>query len=186
MALWKPNTAEIGPNEHIGRRLFDRPQLIGALDQKPRHRLRLDHFLEKRDGGETSLDRMGESCVNKGVRTYLAQRAIKSAGKFREPRQFNGWTVIHIRILRKPPHGAPVSVVPSPKTTAELDELDKNIYHAHALPEGRNYNEMAFQLFWLFSEHGSTEYYKHELSWRERWVLIRARFRDWLRLSSQE
>jgi hypothetical protein len=186
MALWIPNTDKIGPNEHLGRRLFDKPQLIGALDQRPRHRLRLGHFLEKRDGGETSLDRMGESCVNKGVRSYLAQRAIKAAEKFREPQQFNGWTVIHIKILRKPPHGTPISVEPFPITAPELDELDKNIYHAHALPEGRSYNDMAFQLFWLFSEHGRTEYYKHILNWRERWMIICTRFRDWLWLSSQE
>jgi hypothetical protein len=186
MALWNPNTDKIGTNEYLGRRLFDKPQLIGALDQKPRHRLRLEHFLEKRDGGETSLDRMGESCVNKGVRTYLAQRAIKAAGKFRELRQFNGWTVIHIKILRKPPHGTPISVVPSPITTAELDALDNNIYHAHALPEERSYNDMAFQLFWLFSEHGKTEYYKHELSWHEHWLLVRTWLLGRFRSSSQE
>jgi hypothetical protein len=184
MAPWNPNTDKTGPNEHIGRRLFDRPQLIGALDQKPRHRLGLGHFLDKREGGETSLDRMGQSGIDKRVRGYLVPRAIQAAGKFMEPRQFNGWSVVHIKILTQPPHGGPsVTVVPSPIPGIALDE---NIYHAHVRPDQRDYYEMATQLFCLFSEHGKPDYYRHELSWRERWVLIRARFRDWLRLSSQE
>jgi hypothetical protein len=186
MAPWTPNADQIGPNEQIGRRLFDKPQLVGALDQKPRDRLRLEHFLEKRDGGETSLDRMGQSSVDKGVRNYLAQRAIKAATKFREPRQFNGWRVIHIKFLRKPPHGSPVSVVPSPITAAALDDLDKNIYHSHALPDGRPYYEMAEHLFWLFSEHGRAEQYRQELSWHERWRVVRTWLLGWLRPSALE
>ncbi len=186
MAPWIPNADNVGPNEQIGRRLFDKPQLIGALDQKPGHRLRLEHFLEKRDGGEISLDRMGQSSIDKRVRGYLAQRAIRAAGKFREPRRFNGWAVAHIKTLRRPPHGTPVLVVPSPQTSPELDELDKNLYHAHVLPEGRNYYDMATHLFCLFFEHGKTESYEHELNWRERWMVFRAWVRSWSRLSPRE
>ncbi|MGA2833526.1 MAG: hypothetical protein ABSE55_10695 [Terracidiphilus sp.] len=184
MALWKPNTDKIGPNEHIGRRLFDKPQLIGALDQKPGHRLRLEHFLEKRGDCETSLDRMGQSNIDKRVRNYVGQRAVKAAGDFKEPKQFNGWRVIHFKFLRQPPHGgSPFSVVPSPIDGTDLDE---NIYHAHALWEGRDYYDMATQLFCLFIEHGITEPYRHELSYHERWMFVRARLLGWLQRSSRE
>jgi hypothetical protein len=184
MALWKPNTDKIGPNEYLGRRLFDKPQLMGALDQRPKLRLRLEHFLEKRGDCETSLDRMGQQSVDKRVRNYVGQRAIKAAEGFREPRQFNGWRVIHFKFLRQPPHGgSPVSVIPSP---IEGIDLDENIYHAHTLRDGRSYYDMATQLLCLFLEHGSTENYKYKLSWHNRWLFIRAWFLGWLRLSSQE
>jgi hypothetical protein len=187
MALWTPSTDKIGPNEHLGRRLLDKPQLIGALDQKPKYQLRLEHFLEKRGAGEVSLDRVGQSNVDKRVCRYLAERAIKAAGSFREPRQFKGWAVAHAKILRQPPLGAPhISVVPSPKAATELDELEENIYHADALPGGRSPYDMAAQLLWLFQEHGRTEYYKHELSWRERWRVLRIRFCGWFRPSFRE
>jgi hypothetical protein len=62
------------------------------------------------------------------------------------------------------------------------EALDENIFHAHVLPEGRDYYEMATQLFCLFSEHGKAEHYKHELSLRERWLFVCAwflrKFRD--------
>lgn len=184
MASWIPSTDKIGPNEQIGRRLFDKPQLIGALDQKPRNHLRLEHFLEKRDGGETSLDRMGQSSIDKRVRNYVGQRAIKAAGSFKEPRQFNGWQVIHFKFLRQPPYGgSPVLVVPSP---IEGTDLDENIYHAHAVPDGRTYYDMAIQLLCLFLEHGKAEHYKHELSWRERWLFVRARFLGWFQHSPRK
>lgn len=187
MALWKPDSDKIGPNEHLGRRLLDKPQLIGALDQPPGRQLRLEHFLEKRGAGEVSLDRMGQSSVDKRVCAYLGQRAARAARSFKEPRQFSGWAVAHAKKLRQPPHGAPpVLIVPSPIVATELEDLDKNIFHADALPEQRSPYDMAVQLLWIFSEHGKTEYYKHELSWRERWRILRSRLWLWLRPTSQE
>jgi len=36
MARWKPDPSQpFGPAEHIGRRLFDEPKLVGAEGQKP-------------------------------------------------------------------------------------------------------------------------------------------------------
>lgn len=163
MAHWKPRTDKIGPGEHLGRRLFDTPALVGAFDQEPRHKLKLAHFLEKRPGCEISLDRLGETSIDKRVCRYLGQRAIKAAGDFKDPKQFNGWAVVHFKFLRQPPHGGPpISVVPCPIQGFDLDE---NIYHADALAEKRSYYEMATQLFSLFSEHGSThDYNQSELA----------------------
>jgi hypothetical protein len=160
MGRWEPDAKNIGPNEHLGRRLFGEPLLIGAQDQVPPNRLRLDHFMEKRDKGEVSLDRMGQSGIDKRVRNYLMPRALRAAQGFKEPKLFLGWAVAKVKTLTKPPHGEPVELVASPIAGAEPED---NVYHAHAIPGSRDYYHMALHLLYLFSEHGTVEAFDTDL-----------------------
>ena len=77
MALWSPKSSDpVGPNERIGRRLFDQKQLNGAQDQKPlRNVFELYHFEEKRDPGDVSVDRLGKTGIDRRVRNYVEERA---------------------------------------------------------------------------------------------------------------
>lgn len=126
---WKPQINKpIGQNEHIGRRLFDEQELVGAQGQKQLARLSLQHFLDTR--GEVSLDRLGPSGVEKAVVKYLQPRAERAGTRLKPPKAFNGWAVIRARQFDSPAaqRGVALSVVASPQHGAGLDE---NIYHAH-------------------------------------------------------
>ena len=86
MARWQPVIdQQIGSNEHLGRRLFDEPSLAGAEDQRPFTGILIDHFLEKRDDGQVSLDRLGQSSVDKRVQNHLLPLAHNAATRFRPP-----------------------------------------------------------------------------------------------------
>jgi hypothetical protein len=159
MALWKPQSSQpIGPNEHLGRRLFDEPSLAGAQDQKTIARLNLRHFEERRDG-QVSLDRLGRTNVDKSVVRYLRPRADGAGTRFRPPKAFNGWAVLTARKFGSPPAPAPagyaLTVIASPESGADLDE---NTYHAHiSMPPNMDYYSMALHLRQLFEAHGTIE-----------------------------
>ena len=155
MARWIPRSDEVvGPNEHVGRRLFNEPMLAGAQDQKPFAGLDYRHFEEKRDG-EVSLDRLGRSSVEKAVVEYLRPRACGAGTRFHPPKPFNGWIVLKARQFGKPPTAQSkyaLSVNASPITGSDLDE---NIYHAHvSTPENVDAYSMALHLRQLFATHG--------------------------------
>ena len=130
MQLWLPNPDEgIGPQEHLGRRLFDQPELVGAVGQKTVPTLDYRNFEETRDG-KVSLDRLGQRGPEKPVVRYLAQRAHAAGAKRKPSQAFNGW----VSIQKKNLIGSkklPIKVVQSPVDRVELVELDKNIYPAH-------------------------------------------------------
>lgn len=154
MALWKPNPEDpVKRSEHVGRRLFEEPTLTGAQDQKPLGRLDFRHFEEKRDA-QISVDRLGQTSVDKSVVRYLRPRAAVASGRFRPPRAFTGWAVITAGKLEKPP--APHrshAVIPSPEVG---DELNENVYHAHiTTPPDLDAYSMALHLRELFVAYGS-------------------------------
>jgi hypothetical protein len=129
MALWNPSDA-VGRNEHIGRRLFERQELAGALDQnRPAKTFDLYHFEEHRDR-EVSLDRLGASSVDRKVCSYLKPRAHESSSLFKEPRSFMGWAVVRAQHLEKPDKGPSLPVIASP-IPGNGDDLAANRYHAH-------------------------------------------------------
>jgi hypothetical protein len=154
MARWVPETDKpIGSNEHLGRRLFDEPLLAGAEDQKPFAGLHFSHFEEKRDG-KVSLDRLGQSSIDRKVLNYLRPLANCFAASFQPPKQFNGWSVIRAYILSHPPRGEAVSVIPSPETGPEHMA---NIYHAHVVPGSMDSYIMALHLRQLFADYGNVK-----------------------------
>lgn len=153
MARWKPESDKpVGPNEHVGRRLFAEPMLVGAQSQRPFAGLDLRNFEEKRDL-EFSLDRLGRSSVENAVVNYLRPRAVTAGKKLNPPRPFNGWAVLQARKLENPPVGSlKFPVKPSPIAGTDLSE---NIFHAHAvLPESFDSYSIALQLRELFEAHG--------------------------------
>lgn len=156
MARWTPQSNQpVGPNEHVGRRLFDEPSLMGARDQKPMARLNLRHFEEKRDG-QVSLDRLGRTSFDKAIVRYLKPRADKAGAKFSSPKVFHGWAVLTARKFASPPAptGYALSVIASPENGNDLDE---NIYHAHVADQQRDYYGMALHLRELFETYGTIE-----------------------------
>src|SRR4029077_18537659 len=105
---WVPEIGEaIDDREPIARRLFDAPRLAGAKDQREwKDTLLLNHFLENRDPGEVSLERLGQRSLDGKVKLFLVPRAQLSGTKFTPPKDFKGWAWIQVGKLRKPSKGA--------------------------------------------------------------------------------
>jgi hypothetical protein len=131
--VWKPKE-KVGKNEHMGRRLFQRRNLVGAADQtRPNQVFELYHFEETRDR-EVSLDRLGETNVDGKVKAYLDPRAQLAATRFK--RRFQGWAVVKADKLQNPSKGAKLQVVPSPIPMQAGEDLSDNVFHAHVeMPE---------------------------------------------------
>jgi hypothetical protein len=140
MGRWTPKDNQpVGPNEHIGRRLYDEPRLFGAADQDPFAGLDLRNF-EATSDRQFSVDRVGESSCNNKILKYLTPRANAAGQKFHEPKTFHGWLVVTARKLTEPQAGTRWSLAPSPDSgpIAEGEEvawsddnLVQNRYHAH-------------------------------------------------------
>ena len=122
MATWIPPSDRVDGNEHLGRRLFDEPMLVGARDQKSFSGLDVRHFEETR-GDEVSLDRLGRSSVDRSVARYLQPLAEAAGAAFHSPRDFDGWAVLPAQKLQKPTRAGSLTVAPSPEP--------ENPYHAH-------------------------------------------------------
>jgi len=155
MALWNPPGDHVGDNEHIGRRLFDEPMLIGAQNQKPYAGLDIRHFEETRDDEPFSLDRLGRSSIDRAVVRYLRPRAEMAGARFRPAKAFNGWAVLRARQLANPPvgraqHGT-FPVIASPDNGNGLLE---NIYHAHITISRIDHYTIALHLRHLFVSYG--------------------------------
>lgn len=165
MARWTPkNNDPVRLPEFIGRRLFDEPLLSGAPDQKPWAGLDLRHFIETRDDRQFSVDRLGETGVNKRVVKYLTPRCTEAASSFAEPRHFDGWAYVSVRNLLQ---GAPKvdwRIEPSPEAGTDLspakiqwsdENLEQNVYHAHvAMPDGVGSYDFGLQIRQKFVKHG--------------------------------
>jgi len=151
MARWTP-TSKIENHEHIGRRLFDEPMLVGTKNLKSFDGLNLRNFEDTR-GKQISLDRLGRSGVEKRIVRYLQPLAEAASLKFIPPKSFNGWAVLAAKYLENPPIGDfKFPAVPSPTTEEESEE---NIYHAHVLtPDTMDHLTMALYLRHLFSKYG--------------------------------
>src|SRR5580658_8732698 len=101
MPRWTPaDNAPLGPNERIGRRLFDEPALSGAPDQPLWRGLDVRHFEETRDR-QFSVDRLGATGIDGRVKSYLVRRALEDAKNYHEPKGFNGWVHMTVRNLHE-------------------------------------------------------------------------------------
>jgi hypothetical protein len=150
---WQPPD-NIGDNEHMGRRLFDEPMLVGATDQPPYGGIRLNHFEENR-GDEYSLDRLGSSGIDRRVLSYLKPRAQNQGNSFRRPKPFSGWAVVAARELSKAKRPPVLELVASPLVEPEPKD---NKYHAHAKrPPHFDDHVMALHLRFLFTQYGRVE-----------------------------
>jgi len=156
MARWEPDPREaLGRAEHVGRRIFDEPQLVGAIDQKPfAGLLDLRNFEETR-GDEFSIDRLGMSSVDKRVKGFLKPLAEAAGQKFQRPKRFDGWATAPSKRVISPARGAPIPVVASPE--------NGNPYHAHlvtsdVLSEAVSFRHYHMALFMreLFSGTGTS------------------------------
>lgn len=152
MAAWKPKSNDpIRANEHLGRRLFDEPMLVGALGQRSFAGIELRHFEETREDGEFSLDRVGQSSVDRKVVTYLRPRAVAAGEGCKPKRAFNGWAVIRAGTLSQPENNV-ATAVPS---LIGGQELEENIYHSHTqIPDGFDRQLFALKMRHLFTTKG--------------------------------
>jgi hypothetical protein len=184
MARWNP-PANVGPNEQIGRRLFDEPMLMGASQQPSYSGILFTHFEEKQ-GDETSLDRMGASSIDHQVCKYLIPRAEAHGQKFVKPKPFNGWAVVQAKELiqsRKPPK------LPLHSSPVKDPEPNDNIYHSHVVkPQDLNGYLMALHLRHIFTTYGKIKKNDSSMkSWRDHfwahpvltWMLSKLRNLKW-------
>lgn len=130
---WGP-PEDIGDKELIGRRVFDDPIFNGELDEAARGRLRLDHFMETREGADVSLDRLGRANAEKRVLNYLLPRCLHAANKFSSRKGFEGWAGLQVQKVHSD-QKLPLKVQASPVWSDSSDENDPemNIYHSHIL-----------------------------------------------------
>lgn len=160
MALWIPKHDEpVGSNERIGRRLFERQNLMGAKDQKPVVGFALYHFEESRGNGQVSIDRMGNSGnVDRKVKNILLALCNDAGPKFKPPKNFTGWATATAKRLQNPKRGPKISIAASPLAAAADSSAAGNPYHAHLdRPEHYTDYEMAFHLKAIFDSESSFE-----------------------------
>jgi hypothetical protein len=140
MGRWSPKDDQpVGPNEHIGRRLFDEPKLFGATDQNPLEGLSIRNFSPGKDR-EFSVDRVGDGCFHTQAMRYLEPRALDQATTFKNPSRFDGWLTVPARKLASPQHGRAWALIPSPERGPLIDgqpadwaesNVKQNRCHAH-------------------------------------------------------
>ncbi|CAN7342504.1 hypothetical protein [Bosea sp. LjRoot237] len=156
MAKWSPGT-DIGPNEAIGRRIYEPVKLKGADGQPEFTRLRLEHFLEKR-GREASVDRLGRTNVEKAVKNHLRPQAVESGTGRLSPHAMLGWVITPAKritgykdpdipelkfTLTADPIASAVQAAAAPQSPGAND----NPYHAHiAGPERFSAQQIALYL----------------------------------------
>lgn len=169
---WVPSPAvAVGSREPVGRRLFAVPRLAGAWDQTQwKDTLEIDHFLEKRDPGEISLDRLGEKSVDGKVRTYLVPRAQHAGTRFKLPKDFSGWAWIQADKLAAPGNGLKNYPVVASPIDGDPQSIDCNPYHAHVCrPGGETAYTVAMTLRQLFHDHGKIEWVQRKPWWWKFW-----------------
>ena len=130
---WAPSDV-VGNKELVGRRIFDDPIFNGELDQAARGKLRFDHFMETREDGELSLDRLGRSNAEKRVLTYLQPRCDHAGARFQRQRNFEGWAGFQVQQIRQNKNLS-LSVEASPiRSDSPTDnDIEDNDYHSHIL-----------------------------------------------------
>lgn len=156
MAKWSPGT-EIGPNEAIGRRIYEPKKLKGAEGQPEFTRLTVQHFLEKR-GREASVDRLGRSNVEKAVKNHLRPQAVASGASRQSPHAMLGWATVSAKKIT----GYKDPEIPGLTFTLTADPIGSNAqtaagstsgsandnpYHAHITgPESLSAQQLALNL----------------------------------------
>lgn len=176
MARWQAPRDKVGPNEQVGRRLFEEPLLRGATNQPSFSGIQLNHFLDKRSR-ELSLDRMGQSSLDRKVVRFLEPRAKAHGQSFSKPQEFSGWARVAAKEITQPRVGTnAMPVMPSP---IDEPEPNDNPYHAHLeRPEGMEPYAAALHLRHIFTTYGSVDGVDIErLTWLERIVRYIARVR---------
>jgi hypothetical protein len=170
MARWKAPRDKVGPNEQVGRRLFDEPLLRGIANQPSFSGIQLNHFLDKRSR-DLSLDRMGQSSLDRKVVRFLEPRAKAHGQSFAKPQEFNGWARVAAKEITQPRGGNAMPVLPSPIDAADPKD---NPYHAHLeRPEAVDPYEAALHLRHVFTTYGSVERVNSDrLTWRD-WMAAR-------------
>lgn len=156
MARWTPRATDpIGQNETIGRRIYDRNSLKGARDQiRPQNTFELYHFEERREPGDVSVDRLGQTSVDPRVRGYLAPRAIAAAAGLTPVAPFRGWAVVRAKHIQRPTQGPPLRLTPSPIVPIDGDAMSGNDYHADiSRHNDYGYYEMAMHLKNIFESN---------------------------------
>lgn len=155
---WNPDGKPVDPQERVGRRLLDLPELAGASEDQYYSRVRMTQFWDK-DTGEVSLDRLGRSNIEPKVRNYLIPRAKKHAASFAKPKTFEGWAHIKAAELLTAKYPPSLTINASPILIKEgEDENDENIFHAHIDKPEDGYAQ-ALHLRNLFEHFGDVERY---------------------------
>jgi len=173
MPRWAPDSTKIGKAELLGRRLFPRPSLVGATDQRPVPSFDIRNFEDSSGGKEISLDRLGRSNSENQVLRYLSPRAEAAAKTLVPKKIFNGWACIQAKVLQEN-RKLPLDVVPSPMpgNAPELgdDDLSANLYHAHACSQ-RDCDAyfVALHLQSQFEKYGRIEYSPNDRQ-RPSWI----------------
>lgn len=142
MARWVPGpAAPIGQNERIGRRLCNE----GWLEQyKAPTRMGLAPTNFEPEDGELSVDRLGQTGVDKRVAKLLWSEAERLFAQRNPPQEFQGW--VYATASRLMPRRA---IQPSPTAS--------NPYHAHLVAPvtpGLRADLVALELKDLFERHG--------------------------------
>lgn len=156
---WDPEGKPLGPQERVGRRLFDLPELVGATEDQYFGSVKVTQFWDKHTG-EVSLDRLGRSSVEPKVRTYLVPRAEDLGASFKPKRRFDGWAHIKAQDLSHAKWPPRVVINASPVFRKEgEDDVKENIYHAH-IDRPEDAYILASHLRNLFENSGDIETYR--------------------------
>jgi hypothetical protein len=149
MARWIPDPAQpIGHKEQIGRRIFPKQALKAASSQPASAALfTVSDFEESRGACDVSVDRLGQTGIDKRVCTLLAPMA-QAAAAARQNVSFHGWAVALAEDISRPRKGQAIPVVSSP--TPEMPPLPANPYHAHIDGTGWNHYVLAVYLHSIF------------------------------------
>lgn len=152
MAKWVPSrNAQIGDNEHLGRRRFKRPQLIGFIGQEPRPTLSYLDFLDDRDY-DISVDRLGKNGVDPKVKEVLRPLAEANAQKRTPKMVFSGWASVQVKKFMNDAQKLRYSIAPDP---IRETESENNEYHAIiSCPTDREHLEVALTLHHWFAKYG--------------------------------
>jgi hypothetical protein len=152
MAKWVPDADKIGPKETLGRRLYDQPSLVGAVDQKAALRsMDFRNFEDQRDG-QVSLDRLGKSSPERDAVNYLTPRAEAAGATRKPPKKFDGWAAIQAQKLQENKN-LRLALAASPISGLDFEQ---NIFHCHAYSiEGCDPYFVALHLQTLFEKHGA-------------------------------
>ena len=174
---WNPEGKPVSPQERVGRRLFDLPELAGASEDQYYSRVKFTQFWDNRTS-EVSLDRLGRSNIESKVRNYLVPRALHQGTTFNREKKFGGWAHIKAQDLTKAKYPPSLVISASPVHRQEDDdELIENIFHAHVEKQDNSYL-MALHLRNLYETAGAIDPYDvgEDCPGAEN---LLTRFRDW-------
>lgn len=137
--------------------MFEEPLLRGAVKQPSFSGIQINHFLEKR-GREISLDRMGQSSLDRKVMRFLESRARAHGQNFAKPQEFNGWVRVAAKEITQPRGPGAQNAMPIIPSPIDEPEPNDNPYHAHIeRPEALDAYVAALHLRHVFTTNGVVE-----------------------------